>query len=226
MITKEQYVEIIDLVQRYVVMRKKVFPQNPMTNEFAAGIEKVIDLIQILVEERLVMTREEAISFLDNTKVYVQGKSKEIQEKLLSLGFQWKFDGKKVCHEEKPFLFLWEDMKLSYGSDMERFTNKAFREITANDILNIIIDEPKYRPFKNAEECWQEMQKHQPFGWITLQCGQKSGSKASIIKLTDNCFYFVGDGSGICHNLYNYEFDKHFWLFADGTPFGIKVEEE
>ena len=226
MITKEQYVEIIDLVQRYVVMRKKAFPQNPMTNEFAAGIEKVIDLIQILVEERLVMTREEAISFLDNTKVYVQGKSKEIQEKLLSLGFQWKFDGKKVCHEEKPFLFLWEDMKLSYGSDMERFTNKAFREITANDILNIIIDEPKYRPFKNAEECWQEMQKHQPFGWITLQCGQKSGSKASIIKLTDNCFYFVGDGSGICHNLYNYEFDKHFWLFADGTPFGIKVEEE
>ena len=84
--------------------------------------------------------------------------------------------------------------------------------------------EPKYRPFKNAEECWQEMQKHQPFGWITLQCGQKSGSKASIIKLTDNCFYFVGDGSGICHNLYNYEFDKHFWLFADGTPFGIKEE--
>lgn len=86
--------------------------------------------------------------------------------------------------------------------------------------------DPKYRPFKNAEECWQEMQKHQPFGWITLQCGQKSGSKASIIKLTDNCFYFVGDGSGICHNLYNYEFDKHFWLFADGTPFGIKVKEE
>lgn len=25
---------------------------------------------------------------------------------------------------------------------------------------------PKYRPFKNAEECWQEMLKHQPFGWV------------------------------------------------------------
>ena len=24
--------------------------------------------------------------------------------------------------------------------------------------------ESKYRPFKDAEECWQEMQKHQPFG--------------------------------------------------------------
>ena len=26
--------------------------------------------------------------------------------------------------------------------------------------------ESKYRPFANAEECWKEMQKHQPFGWI------------------------------------------------------------
>ena len=26
--------------------------------------------------------------------------------------------------------------------------------------------EPAYRPFKDAEECWAEMQKHQPFGWV------------------------------------------------------------
>lgn len=65
MITKEQYVEIIDLVQRYVVMRKKVFPQNPMTNEFAAGIEKVIVLIQTLVKKRLVMTVQELIDKLN-----------------------------------------------------------------------------------------------------------------------------------------------------------------
>ena len=26
--------------------------------------------------------------------------------------------------------------------------------------------EPKYRPFKSQEECWEEMLKHQPFGWI------------------------------------------------------------
>ena len=51
MITKEQYIEILDLVQRYVVIHKKVFPQNPMTNEFTAGIEKVIDLIQTLVKK-------------------------------------------------------------------------------------------------------------------------------------------------------------------------------
>ena len=26
--------------------------------------------------------------------------------------------------------------------------------------------EPKYRPFRTKEECWNEMLKHQPFGWV------------------------------------------------------------
>ena len=34
-----------------------------------------------------------------------------------------------------------------------------------NNGFNIRIKkEPKFRPFKNAEECWNEMQKHQPLG--------------------------------------------------------------
>lgn len=31
--------------------------------------------------------------------------------------------------------------------------------------------EPKYRSFKNAEECLDEMLKHQPFGWIKTKEG-------------------------------------------------------
>lgn len=31
--------------------------------------------------------------------------------------------------------------------------------------------EPTYRPFKDIEECWKEMQKHQPFGWIINSYG-------------------------------------------------------
>lgn len=26
--------------------------------------------------------------------------------------------------------------------------------------------EPKYRPFRTRRECWDEMLKHQPFGWL------------------------------------------------------------
>ena len=28
--------------------------------------------------------------------------------------------------------------------------------------------EPKYRPFKTREECWEEMHKHPDFGWIKV----------------------------------------------------------
>lgn len=163
------------------------------------------------------MTREEAIKFLSNTKVYVNGKSREIQEKLFSLGFQWKGAGKQVLNERKPFLFLWEDMEICYSDNMEHFTKKAFREITANDILNIVIDEPKYRPFKDAEECFEEMKKHEPFGWIT----NDAGDYFLIIHLSEDRF-------NICCNLSQTYIEalNIGQRFADGKPFGIKEEEE
>lgn len=70
--------------------------------------------------------------------------------------------------------------------------------------------EPKYHPFKDKEECWQEMLKHKPFGWIedkeaneyfNVQC-IASGDKAIDLytRLLKRC------------------------VFIDGTPFGIKEE--
>ena len=35
------------------------------------------------------MTKEEIKMLLNDTKVYVNGKSKEIQEKLFSFGYEW-----------------------------------------------------------------------------------------------------------------------------------------
>ena len=84
--------------------------------------------------------------------------------------------------------------------------------------------EPRYRPFKNAEECWQEMQKHKPFGWIKKIRG--NCNFLHIIKL-----YPVGivindfDGFGGLKNLLkSYIFAFVETTFADGTPFGIKEE--
>lgn len=68
--------------------------------------------------------------------------------------------------------------------------------------------EPKYRPFKDTEECWNEMQKHQPFGWVKVK-------DADEIKYTIYCT--VG-------NLCDFEADFDDYTFADGTPFGIKEE--
>ena len=77
--------------------------------------------------------------------------------------------------------------------------------------------EPKYRPFKDAEECWQEMLKHQPFGWIKCR-----GCYFNIVAVTDVYAYLSeADGSAILlasKNSYN---DN---TFADGAPFGVKED--
>lgn len=74
--------------------------------------------------------------------------------------------------------------------------------------------EPKYRPFKDAVECWQEMQKHQPFGWIKASHGY-----FNIIGIMDDKINF-----GTEDNWLNYEYMFKMYKFIDGTPFGIKEE--
>ena len=72
--------------------------------------------------------------------------------------------------------------------------------------------EPTYRPFRNTEECWAEMQKHQPFGWIKNSYGH---FEITGIKKEGVCF-------GVVNNFHGYEYLFTDYLLADGTPFGIK----
>ena len=51
MITKEQYAEILDVVMKYTSTYINVFKDKPMSNDFCAGMQKVIDLIQTLVKK-------------------------------------------------------------------------------------------------------------------------------------------------------------------------------
>ena len=70
---------------------------------------------------------------------------------------------------------------------------------------------PKYRPFTNIEECWNEMLKHQPLGWIKNECGNIFNIIAIFkdsINLNECSAYY----SELC---------KQF-KFIDSTPFGIK----
>ena len=75
--------------------------------------------------------------------------------------------------------------------------------------------EPKYRPFKDAEECWAEMQKHQPFGWLK----SKKDGYYSFITMLNYRFRLNGyDG---------WRFDDviNKFTFADGTTFGVKEDK-
>lgn len=76
--------------------------------------------------------------------------------------------------------------------------------------------EPKYRPFANAEECWEEMMKHQPFGVVKDKYFANYQTHRAFTRLiTDGC-----DFGGYEDETFESCFKN--LLFADGTPFGIK----
>ena len=100
-------------------------------------------------------------------------------------------------------------------------TDEINFEYEGQKIKHRIKPEPKYRPFKTQEECWNEMLKHQPFGWVKdedkyvhIVCVHKNEIEFSPDVCDDgtllNC---IIDFTSVCEQGYT---------FADGTPFGLK----
>lgn len=79
--------------------------------------------------------------------------------------------------------------------------------------------EPKYRPFKDAEECWNEMQKHEYFGWIKAK-DASIPSRFMTINSVRNEEVSITSGIDFTYN----ELFEHY-TFIDRTPFGVKEEE-
>ena len=90
-----------------------------------------------------------------------------------------------------------------------------------NGIEYRIKPEPKYRPFKDAKECWEEMLKHQPFGWVKSIDNKDSEVFIHCTAITKE------DGilTGIDEIPFPYYGMFNNYTFADGTPFGMKEEE-
>ena len=74
--------------------------------------------------------------------------------------------------------------------------------------------ESKYRPFENANECWEEMKRHEPFGWFKLP----NGYLYSILHLTEG-------GIALDDMFYCYSSALKELVFTDGAPFGAKEED-
>ena len=74
--------------------------------------------------------------------------------------------------------------------------------------------EPQYRPFKTQEECWNEMIKHQPFGWVK--------------EISSEMLYLINGISNmsivIMEDINSFKEAMNIYEFKDGTPFGIKEE--
>ena len=99
------------------------------------------------------------------------------------------------------------------------YTDKIF--VGDGVSLYRIKPEPRYRPFKTKEECWNEMQKHQPFGWLK---SKKNGSFCCIGEVSwSDAFRDVhitySTNESLAHSTISV-FNEY--TFADGTPFGIR----
>ena len=82
------------------------------------------------------------------------------------------------------------------------------------DVMFRIKPQPKYRPFKNQEECWEEMHKHSDFGWVKCK---DSKSQYHICAVSHGYISVLDADPSFFESFGRYE-------FLDGTPFGIKEE--
>ena len=94
----------------------------------------------------------------------------------------------------------WTEMK-----EIEFWNNTEYR----------VKPEPTYRPFKNGEECWQEMQKHQPFGWVKSTLFKD----LALVKRVTTLYVEIN------RDIIDYKDALEKFTFADDTNFGVKVEE-
>lgn len=139
------------------------------------------------------MTKEEAKEFYHILQSYAEGKVIECRT------IPSAMKGADTPND-------WTEMK-----EIEFWNNTEYR----------VKPEHKYRPFDDAEECWEEMQKHQPFGWII----GKSNHIRRIIESTGSMFTCNGNDVLIesAWKSFSYMFEQY--TFADGTPCGVKEEE-
>ena len=93
----------------------------------------------------------------------------------------------------------WTEMK-----EIEFWNNTEYR----------VKPKQKYRPFRDAKECWQEMKKHQPFGWVKSTLFKD----LALVKRVTTLYVEIN------RDIIDYKDSLEKFTFADGTPFGVKLE--
>ncbi len=133
------------------------------------------------------MNRKEAKELMPIIKAFAEGKVIECRTKPSAV------KGTDVPND-------WTEMK-----EIEYWNNIEYR----------IKQESTYRPFNDAEECWQEMQKHQPFGWVKSTLFKD----LALVKRVTTLYVEIN------RDIIDYKDALEKFTFADDTNFGVKVEK-
>ena len=135
----------------------------------------------------MIMTREESKAFYPILQAFAEGRVIECRTKPSLI------EGSDVPND-------WTEMK-----EIGFWNNIEYR----------IKPEPKYRQFKDSEECWQEMQKHQPFGWVKSTLFKDF----ALVKRVTTLYVEIN------RDIIDYKDALEKFTFADDNNFGVKVEE-
>lgn len=140
------------------------------------------------------MNRNQAKEFYPILQAYAEGRVIECRTKPSAI------EDENVPNE-------WAEMK-----EIEYWNNTEYR------IKPDSKAKAKYRPFANVEECWQEMLKHQPFGWV-----KNNNLYRNILETSDGAILLPSFPGEMF--VFSFNKAKEKFTFADGQPFGVKIEE-
>ena len=132
------------------------------------------------------MNRNQAKEFYPILQAYAEGRVIECRTKPSFI------EGSDVPND-------WTEMK-----EIEFWNNTEYR----------VKPKQKYRPFRDAKECWQEMQKHQPFGWVKSTLFKD----LALVKRVTTLYVEIN------RDIIDYKDALEKFTFADDTNFGVKVE--
>ena len=120
-----------------------------------------------------------------------------------------------------PIIQAWAEGK----SIQHQTDSKSWSDITKDlypcnhPAVYRIKPEQKYRPFKTKEGCWQEMLKHQPFGFIINKYSNDYCGVCRVFKDEKGISRITFISNPYSDLDMEIVFDR--FNFADGTPFGI-----
>ena len=122
---------------------------------------------------------------------------------------------REEARKKAEIMLAYADGKEIEFYDAEYKTWASINEPLFDDCVDYyrVKKESKYRTFKDGDECFEEMKKHEPFGYIVnFDVGYYS------------VVYISEEGISFCNGIFkNYEEAlNEGYRFTDGTPFGIK----
>ena len=121
---------------------------------------------------------------------------------------------REEAKELMPIIQAFVEGKTIEYRELGREWKEAHTPTWSSSLFYRIKPEIKYRPFKSKEECWNEMLKHQPFGWVK--------------EISSEMLYLINGISDmsivIMENIDSFKEAMNIYEFKDGAPFGV-VEE-